>query len=120
VGGADGSVQFHDCGRTLERRYSLEASLDSEHRSQFVNRTSILKLLTDDEIARISRDEGAARLEDGDEYIDLGHLERGVCRAVGTGTPMRRVLPKKDIAEATWKEILSLLASHHPETPSNG
>jgi len=62
----------------------------------------------------VSIAEGAARLSNGDEYLDLEQLARGVQRAPAPTTPMGHVLPKKAVREATWLKILSLVgkASH--------
>jgi hypothetical protein len=78
-------------------------------RSQYVTRDSILKLLSDDEVASVSTAETAARLTDGDEYLDLEQLDRGVRQAPAASTPMGRVLAKKAVREDTWKRILAQL-----------
>lgn len=70
----------------------------------------ILQLLSDEEIAEVSRSATAGSLSDGEEYLDLGSLERGVRRALGATTPTRRVLPRRIIGENTWSDILSQLA----------
>ncbi len=41
-------------------------------------RDSILQLLSDDEVARVSTAEGEARLADGDEYLDMAAPDNGV------------------------------------------
>jgi hypothetical protein len=51
-------------------------------------------------------------LEEGDEYVDLGHLEHGVRRAEGRPRiPMGRVLPRKAVRDATWIKIVEQLAA---------
>ena len=47
-------------------------------RADRVARDTILKMLSDEENAKVSRAEGAAGLPDGEEYVDLEHLEAGV------------------------------------------
>jgi hypothetical protein len=84
----------------------------------YVTRDSVLKLLSDDEVARVSTAETAARLADGDEYLDLEHLDQGVRRADGTATPMGRVLPRKAVHADTWSKILMQLAAPAPDVPS--
>src|SRR4051812_48221808 len=83
--------------------------MNDEQRSQFTNRRRILSLLSDADLATISRAEAEGRLDEGDEYIDLGHLEHGVCRPRGTATPTRLVLARKAVAEAVWNNILAEL-----------
>ena len=81
-----------------------------EERADYVTRNSILKLLSDEEVAKVSTAEAAARLGDGDEYIDLEHIDQGVRRAGAAATPMGRVLPRKAVHASTWTKILTHLA----------
>ena len=83
----------------------------ADDRSAYVTRESILKLLSDDEVAKVSTAETAASLETGDEYLDLEHLDRGVLRGGGATIPMGRVLPRKAVHAGTWTKILAQLAS---------
>jgi hypothetical protein len=48
-----------------------------------------------------------ARLPDGDEYIDLAQLDRGVLLAGPSNVPMGRILPKRAVLPATWRKILA-------------
>jgi hypothetical protein len=86
--------------------------MKTEARSEYVTRDSILKLLSDDEIAKVSTAETAPELADGDEYLDLEQLEHGVRRALAMHTPMGRVLPRRAVNETTWRKILKQLAAH--------
>jgi hypothetical protein len=83
--------------------------MTTTQRSQYITRDHILKLLSDDEVASVSAAETAARLTDGDEYLDLERLEGGVRQAPGTTAPMGRILAKKAVREDTWKRILAQL-----------
>jgi hypothetical protein len=89
---------------------NLETTMQDEQRSQYLNRGSILNLLSDEEIAQVSRADSAVRLAEGEEYLDLGDLEHGVRRAQGAAMSMRRVLPRKAVHAATWSDILAQLA----------
>jgi hypothetical protein len=87
---------------------------------ELVTRESILKLLSDAEVARVSTAETQEQLASGEEFLDLKHLDRGVRRArppagVLSTVSMARVLPKKALDEATWTKIVSLLP--HRATP---
>ena len=77
-----------------------------------VTRAAILKLLTDAEVAKVSRAEGAPRLTEGDEYIDLEDLGSGVqqVQAVPRTAP-GRALPRSAVAEETWAKIVKIVAS---------
>jgi hypothetical protein len=77
---------------------------------EYLTRDALLKLLSDDEVAKVSTAETAPKLDDGDEYVDLEQLDRGVQRAPGARpTAMGRVLTKKAVREATWAAIVSQL-----------
>jgi hypothetical protein len=103
-------VLAHGTGEMIEK---ARAILGNTGASQLVvhqtKRDGILNLLSDDEVARVSTAETPPRLLDGDEYIDLGQLEKGVRRADGTATPMGRVLPRKAVHELTWSKIVAHL-----------
>jgi len=101
-----------------EARTAMTASaMKKDKRTEYITRDTILKLLSDDEVARVSTAETAASLAAGDEYIDLEEPDRGVQQALGkTTTPMGHVLPKKAVHEKTWHEIVTLLSSPHAAT----
>ena len=85
--------------------------MKDDTRKEYVTRDTILKLLSDEETARVSMAETAAGLADGEEYVDLEKPDLGVRRAPGQPTvPMGRVLPRKAVHERTWREIEILLA----------
>ena len=85
--------------------------MKNDERTAYEIRDRILKLLSDDEVAKVSTAETAVRLATGDEYLDLEHLDQGVLRAGTTSTPMGRVLPKKAVRADTWSKILAQLAA---------
>jgi hypothetical protein len=91
-----------------------------DDRERYLTRRRVLDLVSDDEIARVSMAESALRLEDGDVYLDLDALERGVQRAVGPNTPMTRVLPRRAVGERTWEKILRELAGTQVAAPPSG
>ncbi len=78
---------------------------------EYATRHAILQLLSDDEVARVSMKEAGPRLVDGDEYVDLEHLNMGVLR-VQASTQMRigNVLPRSAVADTTWSKICAELA----------
>ena len=91
-----------------------DAQLKNDKQTEYTTRDNTLKLLSDDEVARVSTAETAARLSDGDEYLDLEQLDHGVRRAQGTATPMGRVLPRKAVHVNTWSKILTQLTTPRP------
>jgi len=94
--------------------------MKKKDREQYLDRDAILKLLSDAEVTSVSTAEAAERLADGDEYLDLEHLDEGVQRASGAGTPMGRVLPRKAVREQTWGKILRQLAAASISPPHSG
>lgn len=67
--------------------------MEAEKRAAYITRDTIMRLLSDEEVARVSTAETEAHLTDGDKYIDLEKPDQGVCRAsFGTTTPMGHVL----------------------------
>ncbi|MGA2083089.1 MAG: hypothetical protein ABSH53_21115 [Holophaga sp.] len=79
------------------------------NRTEFLTRDTILNLLSDDEVARVSTAEAAVNLAVGDEFLDLEHLERGVLKAGRVPPAMGGVLPRKAVHEKTWAKILKQL-----------
>ena len=86
--------------------------MSDAQRKEQVTRDFILKLLSDEENARVSTAEAAPRLTEGAEYLDLEYLDRGVQRASATTakTTMGRVLPRTAVSEETWRKVLAQLA----------
>lgn len=78
-------------------------------RADLTTKDTILKLLSDDELARVSSAEGAAPIPAGEEYVDLSHLERGVQRARDSATPMGKILPKSAVLPHTWTSVMAVL-----------
>ncbi len=77
-----------------------------------LKRESILKLLTDAEVAKVSSAEDAPRLVEGDEYIDLEDLGSGVQLVQATPrTAPGRALPRSAVSDGTWAKIVSAVAS---------
>jgi hypothetical protein len=87
---------------------SWELVMTKEKRTDYLNRNSILSLLSDEETARFSSAETAAAFDIGDEFIDLAQLDRGIQRA-GKSHPTESVLLRKAVHESTWKKIVSRL-----------
>ena len=72
----------------------------------YLKRDAVLRLLTDDELSRVSTTEAQSALGDGEEYVDLEYPERGVLRAQsGVSVKMTTVLPRSAVSEQTWANI---------------
>ena len=83
--------------------------MSRDERSEYSVRERILKLLSDEEVARVSTAETQVRLADGEEYIDLERIEEGVRQAHGHTVAVGRLLPRSAVRDATWDRIVSQL-----------
>jgi hypothetical protein len=82
-----------------------------ETKAPLATREGILKLLSDEDLERVSVAEMRPRLATGDEYLDLEHLEKGVQRAPGASSvPMGRVLSRRVVHDEAWGRIVKQLA----------
>ena len=83
--------------------------MNSHKRIDYLTRDGVMRLLSDDEAASVSNAESAAHLDEGDEYLDLEHLDEGVRNADSLIIDMGRVLPRKAIHQITWSKILAVV-----------
>jgi hypothetical protein len=83
--------------------------MKNDKRTEYVTRDSILKLLSSEEIASVSTAETAEVLANGEEYLDLEYLSRGIQHAHGRGVPMQQILSRKAVHENTWAKIVTQL-----------
>ncbi|HXU31303.1 MAG TPA: hypothetical protein VN851_12055 [Thermoanaerobaculia bacterium] len=83
--------------------------MTTDQKAEYTTRQAILKLLSDDEIASVSNAETAASLADGDEYLDLENLDRGVQSAEGGNVSLGNVLTRKAVHADTWDKIVERL-----------
>jgi len=78
-------------------------------RETFLTRETILKLLSDEEVEAVSMAETAATLTEGEEYLDLEHLDLGVQKAHGATLAIGQTLERKAVHEETWTRIQAAL-----------
>jgi len=77
-----------------------------------VSRDAILNMLSDEEIARVSNAETAKSLADGEEFIDLQDLGRGIQRATGSTKPvLGHALPRGAVHSDSWSKVVAILLS---------
>ena len=95
--------------------------MSDAERAAYVTRDTILMLLSDEENARVSNAEAALRLAQGEEYLDLEHLDRGVQRAKAATAKatMGQILPRTTVSDATWSKILAHLAGEESHSLAN-
>lgn len=85
--------------------------------AELITRESILKLLSDAEVAHVCTAETQAQLAPGEEFIDLKRPSRGVRKArppeaALSTVAMARVLPRSALEPATWTKIVAQLPHH--------
>lgn len=73
-------------------------------------REAILKLLSDEELSKVTVEEEPFHLVEADEYIDLEHLDRGV-QQVHAHSKIKagNVIPRSAVKEETWSKIIKKL-----------
>jgi hypothetical protein len=79
-------------------------------KKEMITREAILALLSDAEVAKVSRAEDAPRLIEGDEYVDLEHLANGVRQVHATSPRAAHALPRSAVSEATWAKVVAAVA----------
>jgi hypothetical protein len=85
--------------------------MTTQTKKNLLTRDSILKLLTDAEVAKVSRAEDQARLIEGDVYVDLEDLDSGVQLVQRTPrTAPGHALPRSAVSDATWAKIVNAVA----------
>jgi hypothetical protein len=85
--------------------------MKTDTKSQLETKDSILKLLSDGEVSKLSTAESATTLMDGDEYLDLDQLGQGLQTSRGMTQPMGSLLPKKAVHASTWAKIVETLST---------
>jgi hypothetical protein len=84
----------------------------NRQRTEMVVRDTILKLLSDDEVAKVSSAEGSVALAIGAEYLDLEQLDRGVQFAKASAkVNMGHVIPRTSVSSETWQRIITNFSS---------
>jgi hypothetical protein len=86
--------------------------MTAAERADHTARDTILKLLSDEENAKVSSAEGSPSLAQGEEYLDLEHLDRGIQRADAgmTKGTIGHIVPRRAVHGETWSKILAQLA----------
>jgi hypothetical protein len=81
-------------------------SIDTDHTKL---RARILALLGDDQIAKVATAEGQNALVEGDEFLDLADLGRGVQEVHDVPVAAGQMLPRSSVPDTVWTEILHVL-----------
>lgn len=80
-------------------------------RTEYVARDDIMKLLSNEEVAKVSAAEGTCGLIEGGEYLDLEHLDQGIQRAKAPiEVTMGHILPRSAVCVETWNRIIVRLS----------
>jgi hypothetical protein len=78
-------------------------------KKEVITREAILALLSDAEVANVSRAEDEDRLVEGDEYIDLEDPSAGVRQVHAKSARPRNALPRSAVSDSTWAKIVSVV-----------
>jgi hypothetical protein len=84
--------------------------MSPDRKKEAVTREAILALLTDAEVAKVSRAEDARRLIEGDEYVDLEDPTAGVRQVHERSPQASHALPRSAVSDATWAKIVAAVA----------
>jgi hypothetical protein len=83
--------------------------MSTDQKREAVTRDAILALLSDTEVAKVSRAEDEPRLVEGDEYVDLEDPGAGVRQVHAKSARSRNTLPRSAISDATWAKVVDLV-----------
>lgn len=113
-----GSEQLLNQARTMVGEWGAarpEARVPVQlQRDALITRQSVLALLDDQEVARVSTAEGAQQLREGDEYLDLEHLDLGVQHTPRAPGTLGGLLPRRAVTDRTWLAVLEHLKKDRP------
>ena len=93
----------------IDPTLELADHISKPKRIDYVARESILKLLSEAELAQVSNAEDARVISASDEYIDLENVQRGVRKAPVQADAASRMLPRSAVSEGTWRKIVAVL-----------
>jgi hypothetical protein len=81
--------------------------MSDDAKKNALTRETILALLSDAEVAKVSAAEDAPQLVEGDDYVDLENPGAGV-RQVHSDSHVhpRHVLPRSAVSDATWDKVV--------------
>jgi hypothetical protein len=83
--------------------------MSNEQKNRLVTREALLSLLTDAEIAKVSRAESGPLVE-GDEYVDLDDPAAGIRQVHDKSPRPGRALPRSAVSDATWTKVIRALS----------
>jgi hypothetical protein len=83
--------------------------MSRDAKKEAITREALLALLSDAEVAKVSRAEGEPRLVEGDEYVDLEDPSAGVRQVHAKALRPRSALPRSAVSDATWAKIVVLV-----------
>jgi hypothetical protein len=80
-----------------------------DRKKEAITREAVLALLSDAEVAKVSRAEDVPRLIEGDEYVDLEDLAAGVKQVHEKSPRASHTLPRSAVSETTWAKIIAVV-----------
>ncbi|MGO9836667.1 MAG: hypothetical protein ACLP1X_20925 [Polyangiaceae bacterium] len=83
--------------------------MSPDTKKEAITRDAILALLSDAEVAKVSRAEDEPRLVEGDEYVDLEDPSAGVRQVHAKSASPRSALPRSAVSDSTWARIVAVV-----------
>jgi hypothetical protein len=83
--------------------------MNPDAKKEAITREAVMALLSDAEVAKVSRAEDEPRLVEGDEYVDLEDPGAGVRQVHAKSASPRTALPRMAVSDATWAKIIGLV-----------
>jgi hypothetical protein len=85
--------------------------MTAAERAEYVSRDTILKMLSDEEMAKVGTAESATGLKEGEQYLDLEHLDKGIQHAQASMSKLTtsHIVPRSAVRGETWSKILAQL-----------
>ena len=83
--------------------------MSPDAKKEAITREAVLALLSDAEVAKVSRAEDELRLVEGDQYVDLEDPSAGVRQVHAKSARPRNALPRSAVSDATWARIAAVV-----------
>jgi hypothetical protein len=83
--------------------------MSPDAKKEAITREAVLALLSDAEVAKVSRAEDEPGLVEGDEYVDLEDLGAGVRQVHAKPASPRTALPRSAVSDGTWAKVVGLV-----------
>jgi hypothetical protein len=85
--------------------------MESNNKKEYITRQEILDMLSDEEVTKVAIEEEPSHFFEGDEYIDLENLEKGVQKfSAALKKNSNNILAHGAVSDETWGKIIEKLS----------